>query len=333
MRAPLRVIFAGTPDFAARALDAIVAAGHEVPLVLTQPDRPAGRGRKLTASPVRVLGAKRRLDVHQPERLRTDEQQAPLLAVAADVMVVAAYGLILPRRVLDHPRHGCLNIHASLLPRWRGAAPIHRAILAGDHASGISIMQMDAGLDTGPVVSEHRLDIAPDETTGTLHDRLAVVGAEAIVAALDKLSRDGRLDSTPQPAEGATYAAKITADEARIDWSLDAATIARRVRAFDPAPGAFTTVDGAVLKIWRARPATAAPPASTTTSAGDGPMTSGPVMPMAAGRVALIEGTLVAGTGHGPLIIDFLQPAGSRRMSGAAWARGRPDLDRLALGT
>ena len=319
----MRVIFAGTPDFAARALDAIVAAGYEVPLVLTQPDRPAGRGRKLAASPVRALAADRGLDAYQPERLRSDEQQAPLLAVAADVMVVAAYGLILPQRVLDHPRHGCLNIHASLLPRWRGAAPIHRAILAGDRASGISIMQMDAGLDTGPVVSEHRVDIAVDETTGSLHDRLALLGADAIVAALDQLSRDGRLESTPQPADGATYAAKVTADEARIDWSLDAATIARRVRAFDPAPGAFTTVDGAVLKLWRvhvATPLTPATPALTPTAAG-------------CGRVALQDGALVVATGLGHLVIDELQPAGSRRMSAADWARGRPDLAHPILGT
>ena len=322
-RAPMRVIFAGTPAFAARALDAIVVAGYDVPLVLTQPDRPAGRGRKLTASPVRALAAERGLDVYQPERLRTDEQQAPLLAVAADVMVVAAYGLILPQRVLDHPQHGCLNIHASLLPRWRGAAPIHRAILAGDRGTGISIMQMDAGLDTGPVISEHRVDIAPDDTTGSLHDRLAAVGAEAIVAALDALSREGRLVSSPQPADGATYAAKVTSAEAKIDWSLEAATIARHVRAFDPAPGAFTTIGGEVLKIWRARVAPASMMMSTTS----------PSMSTSPGRLALREGTLFVETGNGALIIDLLQPAGSRRMSAVDWARGRSGLDRLALGT
>ena len=319
----MRVIFAGTPAFAARALYAIVVAGYDVPLVLTQPDRPAGRGRKLTASPVRALAAERGLDVYQPERLRTGEQQAPLLAVAADVMVVAAYGLLLPQRILDHPRHGCLNIHASLLPRWRGAAPIHRAILAGDRGTGISIMQMDAGLDTGPVVSEHRVDIAPDDTTGSLHDRLAAVGAEAIVAALDALSREGRLVSSPQPAAGATYAAKVTSAEAKIDWSLEAAAIARQVRAFDPAPGAFTTIGGEVLKIWRARVAPASMMVSTTS----------PSVSTSSGRLALHEGTLLVETGNGALIIDLLQPAGSRRMSAVDWARGRSGLDRLALGT
>ena len=340
----MRVIFAGTPEFAARALERIVDAGFDVPLVLTQPDRPAGRGRKVAQSAVRTLAAARGLPVYQPERLRSDEQQAPVIAVPADAMVVAAYGLILPQRVLDHPRHGCLNIHASLLPRWRGAAPIQRAILAGDAQTGVSIMQMDAGLDTGPVIAMHPVEITDIDTAGTLHDRLAAVGAEAIVDALCRLRDEGRIPATPQPHDGVTYAAKITAEEARIDWSSQsAAAIGRRVRAFNPAPGAFTTIAGAVLKVWSARPLPAGAgtllprplPADIETSRAPGSVaaTDAGARPMPPGTVAVVDGVPAVHCTDGLLALDEVQPAGSRRMTGAEWTRGRPDLAAIELGT
>ncbi|MBP8295687.1 MAG: methionyl-tRNA formyltransferase [Burkholderiales bacterium] len=311
----MRVIFAGTPEFAARALDAVLAAGHAVPLVLTQPDRAAGRGQHLTPGPVKRLAASHGVPVYQPERLRSPEQQAPLLAVAADVMVVAAYGLILPQSVLDHPRHGCLNIHASLLPRWRGAAPIQRAILAGDTQTGICVMRMDAGLDTGPVVSRHPVPIGGEDTAGVVHDRLAVVGAAAIVEALAALARDGRLVTTPQSDEGITHAPKLDKEEARIVWTRGAEELGRQVRAFNPAPGAFTSIDGAVLKIWRARAGAAAPGA-------------------APGQILVREGGLRAACGDGGTIaLDEVQPAGGRRMTGAVYANGRPDLAGRRFGT
>ena len=312
----MRVIFAGTPLFAARALEAILVAGHAVPLVLTQPDRAAGRGQHLTPGPVKRLAVERDVPVYQPERLKSPEQQAPVFAVPADVMVVAAYGLILPQAVLDHPRHGCLNIHASLLPRWRGAAPIQRAILAGDGETGICVMQMDAGLDTGPVVSRHAVPIGPEDTAGVLHDRLADAGARAIVEALAALARDGRLAANPQAAEGMTYAPKLGRDEAKIDWTADAATVARQVRAFNPVPGAFTQLGGAVLKIWRARvqPAAAGHPEP--------------------GRIAVRDGMLVAGCGRGEAIaLDEVQPAGGRRMPGMLYVNGHPDIVNHRMGS
>ncbi|MBU6491162.1 MAG: methionyl-tRNA formyltransferase [Burkholderiales bacterium] len=257
----LRVVFAGTPEFAETALAAIQAAGFEVPLVLTQPDRPAGRGMKLHASPVKQFALAHGLPVAQPPSLKRTgkypEQAAEALAqlrqAHADVMVVAAYGLLLPQEVLDIPRYGCLNIHASLLPRWRGAAPIHRAIEAGDHETGITIMQMDAGLDTGAMVSVAREPIGPDDTTATLHDRLASLGARQIVLALTQLARDGNLPATPQPADGVTYAAKIGKDEAVLDWTRSAQQLVCQIRAFDPFPGAMTELHDAALKVWRAQ--------------------------------------------------------------------------------
>ena len=259
----MRVAFAGTPEFAAAALERLLAAGFEVPLVLTQPDRPAGRGMKLTPSPVKALAVPRGIPVAQPRSLRLDGKypddaagaQAALQAARPDVMVVAAYGLILPQWVLDLPARGCLNIHASLLPRWRGAAPIHRAIEAGDARTGITIMQMDAGLDTGDMLLVEAIDIAPDDTTARLHDRLAALGGRLIVEALE-LAACGGLTRTPQPAEGVTYAHKIEKAEAAIDWSLPASTLEPRIRAFDPFPGASTQLDGETVKLWRARVAT-----------------------------------------------------------------------------
>ena len=305
----MRVGFAGTPAFAARALDAIVAAGYKVPLVLTQPDRPKGRGLKLEASPVKALAASLGLPVLQPATLRTGAARAEALAIPLDVLVVAAYGLLLPAEVLGWPRHGCLNIHASKLPRWRGAAPIVRAIAAGDAVTGITIMQMDAGLDTGPMVEVVDVPIGPRETAGTLHDRLAEAGARAIVAVLRRLERDGALAATPQPAAGATCAPKIGRDDAAIDWTRPASELDAAVRAFDPSPGAHATCAGEPLKVWRAQAVPRTVPAAPGEVAG-----------RAAGSLDVACG---AGEGDGALRVLEVQPAGGRRMAADAYAAGR----------
>jgi len=247
----MRVGFAGTPEFAVDALAAIVGAGHTIPLCLTQPDRPKGRGLKLELSPVKVFALRHRIPLAQPETLKTDDARAPLLAIPLDVLVVAAYGLLLPPPVLAWPSHGGLNIHASLLPRWRGAAPIQRAIEAGDTTTGITIMQMDAGLDTGDIVATTATPIAPRETAGTLTHKLAVAGAAAIIDALSRLARDGRLPRVAQPASGVTYAAKIGRDERAIDWTQSPATLERKLRAFDPAPGAVASRHGPTPRLTR----------------------------------------------------------------------------------
>ncbi|MGH6640986.1 MAG: methionyl-tRNA formyltransferase [Polaromonas sp.] len=272
----MRVIFAGTPEFARVALDRLHAAGFEIPLVLTQPDRPAGRGMKLQASAVKQWAQSHNITVAQPRSLRLDGKYPEDAAAAheaieaavkagADVMVVAAYGLILPQWVLDAPRLGCLNIHASLLPRWRGAAPIHRAIEAGDLETGVTIMQMDAGLDTGDMLLTDKLPISPQDSTESLHDQLADLGGRLIVEALQQAAR-GALQSVPQPPEGITYAHKIEKSEALLDWTHSAATLERRIRAFNPFPGAAGVLGGETLKFWRAavladaaRPAKALP--------------------------------------------------------------------------
>jgi methionyl-tRNA formyltransferase len=297
----MRIVFAGTPEFARHALSALALAGHAIPLVMTQPDRPAGRGMKLNPSPVKLEAQALGIPVSQPERLRDPATHGPIREARPDVMVVAAYGLILPQAVLDIPRFGCLNIHASLLPRWRGAAPIQRAIEAGDRNTGISIMQMEAGLDTGPVLLTSSLPIAETDTAGSLHDRLAEAGAQAIVEALDRL---GTLTPLPQAAEGVTYAAKVNKEDAQLDWSRPAEMLARKVRAFNPAPGAWAVLNGETLKIWRA-----------VSIAGNGH----------AGKVleAKPEGLVVA-CGSGALQITELQKAGSRRMSAAAFLAGNP---------
>lgn len=255
----LKVAFAGTPEFAREALAAILAAGYTVPLVLTQPDRPAGRGMKLQASAVKQLAMERGIAVAQPHSLKLDGKypdeaaaaRDALLAAAPDVMVVAAYGLILPQWVLDLPRLGCLNIHGSLLPRWRGAAPIHRAIEAGDAETGITIMQMDAGLDTGDMLLVEKLAITPADTTASLHDRLAALGGRMMVETLE-LAACGGLTPVKQPAHGISYAHKIEKHEAAINWTHGVAAIERRVRAFNPFPAAASAVAGASLKIWEA---------------------------------------------------------------------------------
>jgi methionyl-tRNA formyltransferase len=312
---PMRVAFAGTPDFAAAALAALHAAGHAIPLVLTQPDRPAGRGMKLSPSAVKQLALAHGLSVAQPQGLKLDGRfaadaasaRSALEAAAPDVMVVAAYGLILPRWVLELPRLGCLNIHASLLPRWRGAAPIHRAIEAGDAETGITIMQMDEGLDTGAMLAIVREPIRPDDTTGRLHDRLAALGARLIVQALAEVAA-GRLTPTPQPAEGVTYAHKIDKSEAAIDWKLPAATIERRVRAFDPFPGATFESGGETVKLWRAalRADLQGPP----------------------GRVLKADGLeLLVACGEGGLSLLELQRPGGKRLAAPVFMQARPGLE------
>jgi methionyl-tRNA formyltransferase len=300
---PLRVAFAGTPEFAACALEAILAAGYEVPLVLTQPDRPAGRGMKLMPSAVKQLALARGIEVDQPEKLRTEAQRARLAECAPDVLVVAAYGLILPRSVLELPRLGCLNIHASLLPRWRGAAPIHRAIEAGDAETGITIMQMDEGLDTGAMLLARAIPILSGDTTTSLHDRLAVLGGECIVEAMARLQR-GELVATPQPAEGVTYAAKIGRAEAAIDWTRPAAEIERAMRAFDPFPGAAASLRDTVVKCW-----------------------SGKVVPGIGepGTVLAVDDeSITIACGHDALRCTVLQRPGSKRLPAGEFVRGFP---------
>ena len=298
----MRIVFAGTPGFAARALEAILNAGHTVARVLTQPDRPAGRGLELQPSPVKRLALDRGLALQQPATLKHNDALAPILEAAPDVMVVAAYGLILPQAVLDIPRLGGINIHASLLPRWRGAAPIQRAVLAGDAETGITIMQMDAGLDTGPMLLARALPIGDEETAGELHERLATLGAELIVEALRRLEV-GDLKVSPQPAAGATYAPKVDKAEARIDWSAGADEVARKVRAFNPVPGAFAHYAGAPAKIWRAsaQEGTVAAPGTVIRAGADG---------------------IVIACGKRALCVTELQKAGGRRLTAAEFLRG-----------
>ncbi len=307
----MRVAFAGTPEFARVTLQALVAAGFEVPLVLSQPDRPAGRGMKLQASPVKQWAIGAGLPVIQPLSLRLDGKypqdaaaaREALLAARLDVMVVAAYGLILPPWVLQLPLHGCLNVHGSLLPRWRGAAPIHRAIEAGDPETGVTIMQMEAGLDTGPMLRSARVAIEPAATTASLHDELASLGARLMVQTLHELAAGG-LHPVDQPAAGVTYAAKIDKAEAAIDWTAAAESIERRIRAFDPFPGASSVIDGEGFKLWRAR-----------VDAGAGPP----------GTVLSVDAAgLVVACGVGALRITELQRAGGRRQPVAAFLQARP---------
>jgi len=247
----VRLVFAGTPDFAATALKALLAAGHQVVGAYSQPDRPAGRGRKLTPSPVKQVALEAGIPVFQPQSLKTADAQEQLRALDADVMIVAAYGLILPQAVLDMPRHGCLNIHASLLPRWRGAAPIQRAIAAGDRETGITIMQMDAGLDTGDMLLKAITPIEDHDTGGSLHDRLADLGGEAIVKALEHLEK-GELQGEVQDEARACYAPKLSKEEGHIEWTLDAPAVCRLIRAFNPWPGTYTDLDDLRIRIHQA---------------------------------------------------------------------------------
>ncbi len=309
----MRVIFAGTPEFARVALARLLEAGLTVPLVLTQPDRPAGRGMKLQASPVKQLALEHAIAVAQPRSLRLDGKfpddaaaaRDAIAAARADVMVVAAYGLILPDWTLTAPRLGCLNIHASRLPRWRGAAPIHRAIEAGDDETGVTIMQMDAGLDTGDMLLLETLPIRGDDTTATLHDRLAALGGRLIVEALERAACGG-LRPVPQPAHGITYAHKIEKAESAVDWSLPATQIERRIRAFDPFPGASTTCQGETVKLWKSH----IDSNQRRFNAGYGQILS-----------ANADGVRVV-TGDGVLCVTELQRAGGKRLPAADFLRG-----------
>jgi methionyl-tRNA formyltransferase len=298
----MRIAFAGTPAFAAAALQALIDAGFDVALVLTQPDRPAGRGLRQSPSAVKQLALHHGLTVAQPLTLRGDETLAQLRASAAQALVVAAYGLILPATVLDLFPAGCINIHASLLPRWRGAAPIQRAILAGDRETGISIMRMEQGLDTGPVYLARAIPILPDDSAGSLHDRLAALGAQCIVEALPQIEQ-GVIAPVPQPTGGITYAHKIAKTEAAIDWQREARELDRQVRAFNPFPGAFSLLGGEPVKIWRA---------CASAHAQGNP---GEILRFGA------DGIDVA-CGSGMLKITELQKAGGKRLSAAEFLRG-----------
>lgn len=288
-----RVIFAGTPDFALASLRALVESGRMPVAVLTQPDRPAGRGKKLTASPVKQYAAAQGIPVLQPVSLRDEAALASLRTLRPDVLIVAAYGLILPQEALDIPTHGCLNVHASLLPRWRGAAPIQAAILAGDETTGISLMAMTAGLDCGPVYAIDEVVIGDDETAAELHDRLAELGGRSLVEKLDDIL-EGRAKAMDQDEALATYAPKIVTSDARIDWSADAVELARRVRAYNPFPGAFFFAGDDRIKVWRAAPVEGDAPAGTVLQCDR-------------------DGIIIA-CGAGALRLDELQLAGKRRV-------------------
>lgn len=296
----MKLIFAGTPEFAVPALAALVEAGHEIVLVLTQPDRPSGRGMKLKASPVKELALRHGIPVYQPETLKTPESQAPVAAVNADVMIVAAYGLILPQAVLDMPRQGCLNIHASLLPRWRGAAPIQRAIQAGDAETGVTIMQVVLALDAGAMLKKGTIPIAETDTAQTLHDALAALGGKLMVETLDELDQ-----RVPQPQDEAlvTYAEKLRKDEAPLDWGQAAVRLSRQVRAFNPFPVAQAVMGEEPWKVWfaRALPGHGVP-----------------------GEIVGLQGGIDVACGEGVLRIEELQKPGGRRLAWKEFLAGTP---------
>jgi methionyl-tRNA formyltransferase len=301
----LKIIFAGTPDFAATHLQALIRQ-HDIVAVYTQPDRPAGRGKKLTVSPVKLLAAQNNLDVYQPQSLKDAEQQAILARLQADIMVVVAYGLILPQVILDTPRLGCINVHGSILPRWRGAAPIQRAVEAGDNETGITIMQMDAGLDTGAMLSISRCTIDTDETSGSLYDKLAALGGPTLLGTLDKIEA-GTAVATAQDNDQSTYAKKIDKIEALINWLESAAIIDRRIRAFNPFPAAYTEIGGQRVKIWGAQVA--------------------PEQQASPGQILAADnnGLLVA-CGQGCLLLTEIQLAGKSRMPVSEILRSRAEL-------
>ena len=301
----MNLVFAGTPEFAVPALRALLDAGHTIRAVYTQPDRPAGRGRKLAMSPVKQLALARDLTVHQPATLRTEAEAAALRALAPDAMIVIAYGLILPPPILAIPTFGCINVHASLLPRWRGAAPIQRAIEAGDAVTGITIMQMDAGLDTGPMLAHAETPIAVTDTGASLHDRLSEIGGRLLVESLTRLAR-GEIAPEPQDSANATYAAKLKKEEALIDWQADAALLGRRVRAFNPWPVAHTSLDGQMLRIWQAQaedPGARGVPGTVLAADSDG---------------------VCVQCGDGVLRIALLQLEGGKALDARAFLNGRP---------
>jgi len=291
----MRIIFAGTPEFAAKTLKALLTTEHQICAVYTQPDRPSGRGRKLTASPVKQLAQSHQIPVEQPTNFKDEESYSTLASYQADLMIVVAYGLILPQRILDIPTKGCINIHASLLPRWRGAAPIQRAIYAGDKETGVCIMKMEAGLDTGPVLTHARCSILPEDTAQTLHDRLASLGGEILLASLTEIEH-GKAIASHQDDSLANYAEKIHKSEATIDWSKPAETIARQIQAFNPWPVAQTTWQGKTFRIWLA---TAVPMAI------DSPIGT---------IIAINKGSIDVATGEGMLRLQQVQIPGKRAM-------------------
>ncbi|SNX28786.1 methionyl-tRNA formyltransferase [Polynucleobacter meluiroseus] len=314
----MKIVFAGTPEFAAHAMRAIEQAGHEIVLVLTQPDRRAGRGMQLHASPVKLAALEKQIPLIQPESLKRNasdphkqleasQAYALLNQISFDAMVVVAYGLILPQEILDVAqtagRHGCFNIHASLLPRWRGAAPIQRAIEAGDPTTGVSIMQMNAGLDTGDVVLTGAIPIAVAETSSTLHDKLAVLGATLVVETLARLQEGKELQRTPQPTDGITYAEKILKKEAEIDWALSAVEIDRRIRAFNPFPGSTSSLNGEAFKFWQSAVAESAPVTKTA---------------LAGEVLGLSDGSAYIQCGQGVIEVQEMQKPGGKKMSASA---------------
>ena len=297
----MKIIFAGTPEFAVPALAALINAGHQIVMVLTQPDRPAGRGMKLKASPIKVLAEQHGLHVFQPETLKDPAVQAQIAAVNADVMIVAAYGLIIPTVVLNMPKFGCYNIHASLLPRWRGAAPIHRSILVGDLETGVTIMEVVPALDAGAMVSRGVVPITESDTTQTLHDALSKTGADLMVQAMAELLQKGTLPSTPQDEKLVTYAHKLEKSEATIDWQKSAVEISRQVRAFNPFPVAQGLLKGEVCRIWMA-----------TAKSGKAN----------AGEVVSVQDGVTVGCGDGLLHITELQAPGGKRLNAQAFVQG-----------
>jgi methionyl-tRNA formyltransferase len=308
MSSPLKIVFAGTPDFAAQSLKAVLENGeHQVLAVLTQPDRPAGRGKKLTPSPVKVLALEHQLPVWQPENLKGEQIAADIAALNPDVMVVVAYGLIIPQHILDIPRYGCINVHGSLLPRWRGAAPIQRAIAAGDQESGVGIMQMEAGLDTGPVLLEKRCDILPTDTGGDLHDRLADLGASALVSALADLPSLAA-KATAQPQQGITYAHKLSKEEAQLQFDQPAIELANRIRAFNPWPVCWCDWQGNRLRIWQAT--------ATDRQSEHSPGTV----------LAVTDDAIEVACAEGSLCIFELQMPGKKAMAVAEVLRGHAEL-------
>lgn len=310
MSQPLRIIFAGTPDFSVAPLQTLIDSKHDVIAVYTQPDRPAGRGRKLTASPVKQLAIEHAIPVYQPHSLKEAEAQHTLQALQADLMIVVAYGLILPQIILDAPKMGCLNIHASLLPRWRGAAPIQRAIESGDAQTGVTIMQMDAGLDTGDMLFKLSTDIRTEDTAQTLHDRLSLLGCDALTQTIDGLLA-GTIKGEKQNDSQVTYAEKMHKEEALINWQEPAQNIVRKIQAFNPWPVAFTDFNGKPLRIWQARLASA----DETSSVSD-PSSPGEV-------IAITKNGFIVATQDQPICIQQCQPPGKKAMQAYDFAQSR----------